>query len=157
LPSADVKNITNEEMQAIYEQDYWLPPCCHLLQRHLDLVQFDTAVNMGPERSVKILQTALGCAVDGDFGSTTQGLAASCDAASTVANYCMIREGIYRRLAQKPNQGKFLKGWLNRLNALRAEIGVPGFAAPRGVDTGDTGHIAKVPELEEGAELEPWR
>ena len=61
LPPADVKTITDEEVAAIYEQDYWLPPRCDLLQRHLDLAQFDTAVNMGPRRSVKILQTALDC------------------------------------------------------------------------------------------------
>ena len=40
--------------------------------------------------------------------------------------YCTIREGLYRRFAQQPSQAKFLKGWLRRLNALRAEIGLPG-------------------------------
>jgi lysozyme family protein len=159
LPAADVKNITNEEVQAIYEQDYWLPPRCDLLQRKLDLVQFDTAVNMGPGRSVRILQTTLGCTSDGNFGSTTQQLAASCDAASTVASYCTAREGFYRSLAQKnPKLSKFLKGWLNRLDALRAEVGVPGFVAARGdIDFGDTGYIAKVPEeLADDVELERW-
>jgi len=33
----------------------------------LDLVQFDTAVNMGPGRAVRFLQQAVGCGVDGDF------------------------------------------------------------------------------------------
>lgn len=158
LPPADVKDITADEVAAIYDQDYWLPPRCDLLQRHLDLAQFDTAVNMGPGRSVKILQTALDCPADGDFGPRTEALATSCDVASTIANYCTIREGIYRRIAGKdPTQKKFLKGWLNRLDALRAEIGVPGFAAPRGVDTGDTGYIAKVPDLADDADLDPWR
>jgi lysozyme family protein len=141
------------------EQNYWLPPGCHMMPRHVDLVQFDTAVNMGPVRSVKILQTTLGCTPDGNFGSTTQQLAAGCDAASTVARYCTAREGFYRSLAQKnPKLSKFLKGWLNRLNALRAEVGVPGFVAARGdIDFGDTGHIAKVPEeLADDVELERW-
>lgn|SRR5512132_433186 len=159
LPKADVKHIAEDEVQAIYEQNYWLATSCHLLLRRLDLVQFDTAVNMGPARSVKILQTTLGCTPDGNFGSTTQQLAAGCDVAATIANYCTVREGIYRSLAQNnPKSSKFLKGWLNRLNALRAEVGVPGFLAPRGeIDFGDAGYIAKVPDLAEGAELEPWR
>jgi lysozyme family protein len=159
LPPADVKDITAEEVAAIYEESYWLPPRCDLLQYHLDLAQFDTAVNMGAVRAIKILQAALGCPVDGDFGPRTEGLATSCDVAATIANYCNIREGIYRRIAENdPTQKKFLKGWLNRLNALRAEAGVPGFAAPRGeVDFGDTGYIAKVPDLAESADLEPWR
>ena len=158
LANADVKHITEEEVQAIYEHGYWLPPGCHMLPRRLDLVQFDTAVNMGPVRSVKILQTTLGCTPDGGFGATTQGLVAGCDAASTVANYCTVREGIYRSLAQKnPKLSKFLKGWLNRLNALRAEAGVPGFAAPRAVDFGDSDFVAKVEDLEDGADLERWQ
>jgi hypothetical protein len=36
----------------------------------------------------------------------------------------MLREKHYRALANKPGQEKFLKGWLNRLNALRVAIGV---------------------------------
>jgi lysozyme family protein len=159
LPNADVKHIADDEVQAIYEQNYWLATSCHLLLDGLNLVQFDTAVNMGPVCSVKILQTTLGCTSDGNFGSTTQQLAAGCDVAATIANYCTVREGIYRSLAQKkPKQAKFLKGWLNRLNALRAEVGVPGFAAARrDIDFGETAYIAKVPDLEEGAELDPLR
>ena len=40
----------------------------------------------------------------------------------------------------------FLKGWLNRLNALRAEVGLPGFEAAVRVDFGDTDYIATVPD-----------
>ena len=65
---------------------------------------------------------------------------------------------IYRGLAQKnPKLSKFMKGWMNRLNALRAEVGVPGFAAPRGVDFGGSDFIAKVEDLPEGADLERWQ
>ncbi len=49
-----------------------LPPRCDRLARRLDLVHFDTAVNMGPGRAVRFLQKAAGCGVDGDFGSQTE-------------------------------------------------------------------------------------
>ena len=47
LAARDVRQLEDAEMHAIYEAGYWLPPRCDLLQRRLDLVQFDTAVNMG--------------------------------------------------------------------------------------------------------------
>ena len=111
-----VKELTEAEMQAIYEGGYWLPPRCDRLRDALDLVQFDTAVNMGVGRAVRFLQTAVGAAADGDYG---------------------------------PQMAVFLKGWLNRLNALRKEAGLPGFEADVELDLGDTGHIAKVPDLGE--------
>ncbi len=43
----------------------------------------------------------------------------------------------------------FLKGWMNRLNSLRKEAGLPGFEAARGFDFGDAGYIAKVPDIGE--------
>ena len=115
-------------MQAIYEAGYWLPPRCDLLQRKLDLVQFDTAVNMGPKRAVEFLQKAIGCGVDGDFGPATERAVGSCDLGTAVIAYCNTREAYYERLAQKnPKLKVFLKGWMNRLNALRKEVGLPGY------------------------------
>src|SRR5215212_9684838 len=48
MPARDVRQIMDDEVHAIYEAGYWTPPHCDLLPRPLDLVQFDTAVNMGP-------------------------------------------------------------------------------------------------------------
>ncbi|RPI06584.1 MAG: hypothetical protein EHM71_11640, partial [Zetaproteobacteria bacterium] len=59
LPPRHVKLIEDAEVEAIYETGYWLPPRCDLLHRQLDLVQFDTAVNMGVGRAVRFLQAAV--------------------------------------------------------------------------------------------------
>jgi lysozyme family protein len=148
LAQRDVKLIQDAEVHAIYEADYWLPPRCDLLQSQLDLVQFDTAVNMGPGRAVRFLQQSLGCDIDGDFGPRTERAATACDAGSTIIRYCDVREAFYRRLAQnRPQLAVFLKGWLNRLNALRTEVGLPGFEAAVALDFGDTGYIAKIPDI----------
>lgn len=40
----DVRQLAEEEMQAIYETGYWLPPKCHLLEGPLDLV-FNCVIN----------------------------------------------------------------------------------------------------------------
>lgn len=151
----DVRHISDAEMHTIYEADYWLPPRCDLLQRQLDLVQFDTAVNMGVGRAVRLLQGALGCGVDGDFGPKTRAAAASCDLGGTIIAYCDQREAFYRDLAaRRPNMKRFLNGWLNRLNSLRAEVGLPGFESAPRVDFGDTSHVARIPDLGEDPNLD---
>jgi lysozyme family protein len=154
----DVRQLEDAEMQAIYEAGYWLPPRCDLLQRGLDLVQFDTAVNMGPKRAVEFLQKAVGCGVDGDFGPATEKAASTCDLGTAIIAYCDAREGYYRRLAQKnPRLQVFLRGWMNRLNALRKEVGLPGYEAAVPLDFGDTGYVAKIPDVGQnpGYDLQP--
>lgn len=150
LAPRDVKFIDEAEVHAIYETDYWLPPRCDLLSRPLDLVQFDTAVNMGVGRAVRLLQQCVGCEPDSDFGPQTEGAVAACDAGDTVRAYCDRREAYYRNLADKrPELKVFLKGWLNRLNALRVEIGLPGYERAMELDFGETGYVAQVPDLED--------
>jgi lysozyme family protein len=154
---ADVKNIADDELAAIYSQNYWKASLCNTLQAHLDLVQFDTAVNMGPVRAVKILQQAVGVDPDGNFGPATQQACAACNPPDAVARYCSIREGLYRRFAQAPSQDKFLVGWMNRLNALRGAAGVPGFKRSFGeVDFGDENYIERIPDLTPDQPLENW-
>lgn len=143
-----MRRINDDEVQAVYEANYWLPPRCDLLRHQLDLVQFDTAVNMGVGRAVRMLQASLGCGVDGDFGPGTRMAVEACDPGRAIFAYCDRREAYYRQLAaQKPRLAVFLEGWLNRLDALRAEVGLPGFEAAAPLDFGETGHVAKVPDL----------
>lgn len=150
-PGQNVKGISDKEVHAIYESDYWIPPRCDLLETPLDLIQFDTAVNMGIGRAVRFLQGALGCGVDGDFGPGTERAVATCDAGAVVKRYCDRREAFYRSLAeQKPNLAVFLKGWLNRLNALRRAVGLPVYeSADPDLSFGDTTFIARIPDLGE--------
>lgn len=154
-PLRDVKLIEDSEVDSIYASDYWLPPRCDLLATPLELVQFDTAVNMGVGRAVRFLQGSVGCAVDGDFGPGTERAVAQCDAGTVVGAYCDRREAFYRDLAQNnPKLAVFLKGWLNRLNALRTEAGLPGYEGVVQVDFGDAGYIARVPDIGEDPDLQ---
>ena len=158
LPAADVKDISESEVAAIYSNDYWRKAFCNVLLSHIDLVQFDTAVNMGPIRAVKILQQAVDVGVDGDFGQETQKACDACSPPDTVARYCSIREALYRRFAEAPGQDRFLAGWLNRLNALRAQAGVPGYVLRGGseIDFGDTDHIERVPDISPDEPIDAW-
>jgi lysozyme family protein len=150
LALRDVRQLEDAELYAIYEGGYWLPPRCDVLPGSLDLVQLDTAVNMGVGRAVQFLQKAVGCTPDGAFGPQTEQAARDCSLAETLIAYCAQREAYYRWLAQsKPALQAFLKGWLNRLNALRKEVGLPAAESAGRLDFGDTGYIARVPDLGE--------
>jgi lysozyme family protein len=152
-----VKDITDAEVQAIYQQDYWTPACCARVQARLDVVQFDTSVNMGSHRAILILQEAIGTKPDGQFGDSTERACAMCDLGTALHQYCDIREGLYRHFAKAPGQAKFLQGWLHRLNDLRHEVGLPGFESAVRLDLGPAGFMARIPDLPAGAKLEDWR
>lgn len=150
LATRSVKELEDSEMHALYESGYWLPPKCDKLDEPLNLVQFDTAVNMGVGRAAKFLQKAVGASVDGSIGPGTLQCVANCDPGDALVAYCDTREAYYRSLvANNPKLGVFLKGWMNRLNALRKEIGLPGYESPVPLDFGEAGYVAKVPDLGE--------
>ena len=103
---------------------------------------------MGVKRAVKMLQESVSCPVDGAFGSGTQKAADECDLGKTMILYCKARELYYRGLSERrPELAVFLKGWLNRLNALRAEVGLPGFESVVELDFGETGYIRRIPDI----------
>ena len=149
LPRQDVKLIDDTEVREIYEDQYWLAAHCNVLEQPLGMVQFDTAVNMGVGRAVRFLQTAVGCTADGVFGSATQSAMAARELGATLASYCNTRQSCYEGLvAANPALAVFMGGWMNRLNALRAAVGLPGLEASPAVDFGGRDFIAKVPDLD---------
>ena len=106
--------------------------------------------DMGPGRAVRFLQGALGCEVDGQFGPATSQAVTGCDARTTLAAYCDMREAYYRRLAvAKPELQIFLRGWLNRLNSLRKEVGLVTFGFAEPVSRAEAGVTMRIPDLGE--------
>ncbi|MFL6578100.1 MAG: glycoside hydrolase family 108 protein [Povalibacter sp.] len=155
LATRSVEQLEDTEMRSIYEAQYWMPPRCDLLMSNLDLVQFDTAVNMGVGRAVRFLQRSIQCEVDGDFGPGTERALSECDQGSTISEYCSLRERFYRGLVDKDAKfAVFLKGWMNRLNALRKEVGLPGFESAAPFSFGDTPYIYNLSEVSEIAGLD---
>jgi lysozyme family protein len=149
LPGREVRMLEDGELRDIYETGYWLPPRCDALEQALAQVHFDTAVNMGVGRAVRFLQASLDCGVDGNIGPKTLQAAQACDAGSTISDYCDARQKFYEELvARKPELGVFMKGWMNRLNALRKEVGLPGFEAARSFEPND-GIMARIPDIGE--------
>ena len=119
--SKDVKNISDNEVADIYSVHYWHAAHCPQLPADLAPCVFNCAVNSGVDRAIKLLQRTLGVKEDGQVGPVTL---AACKP-GLAARYLDVHEQFYRSLvSNKPSLGVFLTGWINRLNSLRAALGV---------------------------------
>jgi lysozyme family protein len=75
-------------------------------------------VNAGPGRSVKLLQSAIGCVPDGVIGPRTRELISASNTATLIAKFSEARREYYRSLKTFPIFGK---GWLSRVDREEAE------------------------------------
>ncbi len=112
----DLRDISDDELQAFYATGYWNTIRGHDLPRGLDLMVFDFGVNAGWHRSATFLQQSVGLTgrdVDGWIGPQT--LAAAAKAAMRLT----LVEVVARQLihyASRPTFGKFGGGWIRRTN-----------------------------------------
>lgn len=98
VPHADVKDIHDNEVAAIYKTGYWNKGRCDVLKEPLATIHFDTSVNLGVGRATGMMSLSAG-------NPTT---------------YLDLREKYYRDLiVKRPTMAVFLKGWLRRVNKLR--------------------------------------
>ena len=109
-PVESLKKLTKEDVAPLYELKYWRPCYCEVLPRGLDFVVFSMGVNAGPGRSVKLLQSSLGCVPDGVIGPRTRELISASNSANLIEKFSTTRREYYKSL-KKPI---FEKGWLNR-------------------------------------------
>lgn len=116
----DIILLTKADIAPLYQRKYWNATKCSELPEGIDLCMFDTAVNSGPGRSIKLLQGCLGVATDGAIGNNT--LAAvkqfKGDALITlIESYCDMRKSF---LISLPTWDTFGKGWSARVERLRS-------------------------------------
>jgi len=130
LAKQTVRNITMPEVREIYRKYYWDEVQGDRLPQVLDVAVFDAAVNHGPSRAAKWLQSMLGVMVDGKIGTETivAAVKATDDEGKVeekllAGKFCDRREQFYEDIAVG-NQRKWLKGWMNRLNDLRLLLGL---------------------------------
>lgn len=128
---ADVQALTPNEAKQIYAKNYFTGPKLDQLPDLIQPVMLDAAVNSGPGKSVKWLQTVLNnngygpLTVDGGIGPKSIAAAnAAAAAMGTDLNKALIeiRRTFLQSLAQNnPSQQQFEKGWMNRCDALETQ------------------------------------
>lgn len=118
-PPADVKNITDGEVHAIYKERYWTAGQCHEFPEKVAVVHFDACVNTGLRQAAKFLQRAGDVTADGLIGPATLAAASWADPMRMIDE----RRKFYGALvASKPSLGVFYNGWLRRLVDLEKYI-----------------------------------
>jgi lysozyme family protein len=141
-PLADVKSITDEDIRAIYRQSYWDAVSASDLPGGLDLTVFDFAVNSGPERAVRALQTVLGIPQTGKMSVPDVTKALPPDTSELIDKYCDARAAFLRRIGTG-SQSVFLRGWLSRVKTVRAAakdlVVMAPSSMPAALKMGDTG------------------
>jgi len=117
-PVDNLKKLTKDDVAPLYELKYWRPCYGEVLPRGLDFVVFSMGINAGPGRSIKLLQSSIGCVPDGVIGPKTRGLISDSNCATLIAKFSEARREYYRSLKNFPIFGK---GWLNRVDHEEAE------------------------------------
>lgn len=112
-----VARITEAELKAIYERQYWDAVRADDLPLGVDYAMFDYAVNSGAGKAVKDLQRALGCRVDGIVGVGTIKASQDADDARLINDLCDRR---LRFLKSLKTWSTFGKGWGRRVAGVRA-------------------------------------
>ncbi|WP_200962161.1 glycoside hydrolase family 108 protein, partial [Pseudovibrio sp. POLY-S9] len=113
LKRRSVRLITDDEVKAIYREQYWNRCRADDLPYGIDYATFDGAVNSGPKRGVKWLQKAIGAAVDGRAGDETVGKARrTVECTAVIRRMCAYRLGFLQRLR---NFKTFGRGWTRRV------------------------------------------
>lgn len=115
VTKADVKALTKAEAAAIYAARYWKAVCGDDLPRGLDLVAFDAAVNAGPARGARFLQSGLGVTPDGKIGPQTLAAARAAYAPAAIQRAIAFRLAFHRSLKTWPTFGA---GWTKRIAAV---------------------------------------
>lgn len=121
---ATILGLTRAKVAAMFEREFWRKLDLDCLNGALAAVIYDGAVNCGPTRSVKFAQRAVNkirnarLVCDGILGTLSKAALAHPDGPLLRA-ICDQRKEYCRAIAQnRPSQKVFLKGWLNRVNAL---------------------------------------
>lgn len=118
---------TKAEARRIYEEDYWKPirgDDLAAIDPNIATAVMDTAVLFGVKRASQMLQRAVGASVDGVIGPQTLGMVRQADKRKVLESIARNRIFLHeRRVDEKPDQGKFINGWINRARRV-AKLGV---------------------------------
>jgi lysozyme family protein len=111
-PKLDIANLTPEQAKDIYLTDYWQAAHCDNLPWPLSMFVFDSAVNQGVEKAVRLVQRAVGVPEDGFLGPNSMAAIAKLPLSETCSLFMARRALEYGKTKDFATYGK---GWLKRL------------------------------------------
>ena len=109
----DIKALTPNDVMPLYKAKYWDTIKGDDLPEGVDYAVFDFAINSGPSRAAKALQSVLSITVDGQIGSATLRALETANPREVATAVCEARLAFLQSL---PTYGTFGKGWSNRVS-----------------------------------------
>lgn len=113
VDEAEMRALTPQLIGPLYRKNYWDKIKGDDLPAGLDYVVFDAAVNSGPSRAAKWLQSAAGAVPDGLIGPATLRAVASSPACELISAYQDKRLKFLENLA---TWDAFGRGWSRRVS-----------------------------------------
>ena len=111
-PGVDIKGLTLDQAKRIYYRDYWIRAGCERVPEPMRFDLFDTAVNSGIGRAVRLLQLAAKVKDDGDLGPVTLRAIEVSDPQGLQARFNGHRLDFLNNLPEWPAFGR---GWAQRI------------------------------------------
>lgn len=124
ITAESIRKLTKEQAKEIMKVAFWTPQKLDELPQLTAIAHYDFSVNGGSRQAVLLLQRCAGVTDDGIIGPKTR-QAAQAEAKGygdlvVALALCDTRQRFYNDLVKaRPNFAPFLKGWTNRVNALR--------------------------------------
>ncbi|MBF0497700.1 MAG: hypothetical protein HQK58_14180 [Deltaproteobacteria bacterium] len=133
VDAGDIRALTEDQASEFYRREFWDKCLCDELPDQVAMAVFDTAVNLGVPRAVKMLQSEANAVllnnplvVDGRMGkNTVDGVldAVNLEGSDKLTlGYLNRRLRFYFALAKAPARAKYLRGWTRRVAALKEVI-----------------------------------
>lgn len=115
-----MRELTPTMVAPLYKRKYWDACRCDDLVSGLDYCVFDVAVNSGPGRAIKFLQSSVGVTADGGFGPATLAAVKKAEEnpAALIELYCAKRLEFLQSLKTFETFGK---GWSRRVAEVKDE------------------------------------
>lgn len=108
-----MRALTPADVAPLYKRKYWDKIQGDELPDGVDYAVFDCAINSGPGRAAKFLQSCIGVDPDGGIGPKTLAAVKAFDPKELVEDYSKRRLSFMMDL---PTWGTFGKGWTRRVN-----------------------------------------
>jgi lysozyme family protein len=108
-----MRNLKPADVAPLYKARYWDKVHGDDLPAGVDYAVFDAAINSGPGRAVKWLQSCVGAEPDGAIGPRTLAAIKAANPKQLVDDYNKRRLSF---LSDLPTWGTFGKGWSRRVN-----------------------------------------
>ena len=109
----DIKALTPNDVMPLYKAKYWDTIKGDDLPEGVDYAVFDFAINSGPSRAAKALQSVLSVTVDGQIGSATLRALETANPREVATAVCEARLAFLQSLS---TYATFGKGWSRRVS-----------------------------------------